>query len=129
VQLLLGTASTARSARVACRLKQHWLLPHAVLESFPTAKQQQNPDSCFTLITFQGRPPAHSASASYVGLPVAAAARMSMQLVASFAHATSSIVSTPTSTPVLDIANGIGRMELQQRVNDSKQWQVDITVS
>jgi hypothetical protein len=76
------------------------------------------------LHTFQGRPPAHSANASYVGLPVAAAARMSMQLVASLAHATSSIVSTPTSTPVLEMAKGIGSMELQQTKDAGKQGEV-----
>jgi hypothetical protein len=73
------------------------------------------------LLTFHGLPPAHSASASYVGLPVAAAARMSMQLVASLAHATSSIVSTPTSTPVLEMAKGIGRIELRQTQYARKQ--------
>lgn len=64
--------------------------------------------------TFQGFPPAHSASDSYVGLPVAAAARISMQLVASLAHATTSMVRHPTSTPVLEMAKGIGRIELQR---------------
>jgi hypothetical protein len=44
-----------------------------------------------------------------------------MQLVASFAHATSNMVRQPTSTPVLLMANGMGRMELQahQRSNIS----------
>lgn len=35
-----------------------------------------------------------------------------MQLVASLAHDTSSMVRQPTSTPVLDTAKGMGRMEL-----------------
>ena len=40
---------------------------------------------------------------------------MSIQLVASFAHATSSIVKHPTRTPVLEIAKGMGRIELQHK--------------
>jgi hypothetical protein len=46
---------------------------------------------------------------------------MSMQLVASLAHATSSIVSTPTSTPVLEMAKGMGKMELQQTTDAGQQ--------
>jgi hypothetical protein len=63
--------------------------------------------------TFQALPPAHSANASYVGLPVAPAARISIQLVASLAHATTNMVKHPTRTPVLEMANGMGKMELQ----------------
>lgn len=69
------------------------------------------------LRTFQALPPAHSANASYVGLPVAPAARINMQLVASLAHATTNIVRQPTSTPVLLMAKGIGRMELQAQAD------------
>jgi hypothetical protein len=39
---------------------------------------------------------------------------MSIQLVALFAIATTTIVMQPISTPVLEMANGIGRIELQQ---------------
>jgi hypothetical protein len=40
-----------------------------------------------------------------------------MQLVASLAHATTNIVRQPTSTPVLLMANGMGRMELQAQAH------------
>lgn len=51
-------------------------------------------------------------SAPAARLPVRSAALMSITLVAQFVHATSSMVSKPSSTPVLLIAKGSGRMEL-----------------
>ena len=95
------------------RLRQYGLAS-AFTRSAQAPKQFVERHCRKPLLTFQDLPPAHSASASYVGFPVAAAALMSMQLVESLAQATTSIVRAPTSAPVFDRAKGTGRMELQK---------------